>query len=233
MASHDKELFKDKIEVSLDGRQIFYLFFGGAVIATLVFVLGVMVGRRVEARAVVETGSPATDPLAALDRLEQNENSLAFPTALRGGNVTLGSVDATVGKRKPLPAVGGPLLPVKKPEPKAHEEGKGESESKNVKATKVEAELDKDAKDKPKAPKAKRKFTLQVGSFQNKDEADSFFRQLAGSSYEPYMVETELPGKGTYYRVRVGGYASYKEALDAKAKFEDHQHVIAYVTHLK
>ena len=40
----EMELFRDKIEVSLDSRQIFYLFFGGAVIASLVFVLGVMVG---------------------------------------------------------------------------------------------------------------------------------------------------------------------------------------------
>ncbi|HRK48052.1 MAG TPA: hypothetical protein PK324_20635 [Nocardioides sp.] len=44
----EPELYKDKIEVSLDGRQIFYLFFGGAVVACLVFVLGVMVGRRLE-----------------------------------------------------------------------------------------------------------------------------------------------------------------------------------------
>src|ERR1041384_6132748 len=50
MPTREPELYKDKIEVSLDGRQIFYLFFGGAVIVGLVFVLGVMVGRRVEAR---------------------------------------------------------------------------------------------------------------------------------------------------------------------------------------
>ena len=42
--SREADLYKDKIEVSLDGRQIFYLFFGGAVIVGLVFVLGVMVG---------------------------------------------------------------------------------------------------------------------------------------------------------------------------------------------
>ena len=51
--SRETELYKDKIEVSLDGRQIFYLFFGGAVIVGMVFVLGVMVGRRVEARGHV------------------------------------------------------------------------------------------------------------------------------------------------------------------------------------
>src|SRR5687767_13077856 len=74
--SREAELYKDKIEVSLDGRQIFYLFFGGAVIVGLVFVLGVMVGRRVEARGHVDHArtSTAADPLAALDRLEPRPN---------------------------------------------------------------------------------------------------------------------------------------------------------------
>ena len=54
MPSREPELYKDKIEVSLDSRQIFYLFFGGAVIVGVVFVLGVLVGRRVEARGHIE-----------------------------------------------------------------------------------------------------------------------------------------------------------------------------------
>src|SRR5205085_465785 len=83
--SREVDLYKDKIEVSLDGRQIFYLFFGGAVIVGLVFVLGVMVGRRVEARGHVDRArvSAAVDPLAALDRLE-GTGGLSFQGALRG-----------------------------------------------------------------------------------------------------------------------------------------------------
>lgn len=81
--SREADLYKDKIEVSLDGRQIFYLFFGGAVIVGLVFVLGVMVGRRVEARGHIQRAhtSTAADPLAALDRLESN-GGLSFKGAL-------------------------------------------------------------------------------------------------------------------------------------------------------
>jgi hypothetical protein len=55
MASREPDLYKDKIEVNLDGRQIFYLFFGGSVIVGMVFVLGVMVGRRVEATWIART----------------------------------------------------------------------------------------------------------------------------------------------------------------------------------
>ncbi len=260
MASHESDLFKDKIEVKLDERQVFYLFFGGAIIATLVFVLGVMVGRRVEARAVVEGGTTVTDPLAALDRLEGGDD-LAFPTALRGNDVSLGSVDVNLAKR-PKPAVGGPLVatpepaanpkptaalkpdsapaakpeaaPATKPEaaPAAKPEAAPARRSEPVEVAKAKNKSD-DSEEESPPKKIRHRFTLQVGSFQNKDEADTFFRSLQGGSYAPYMVEADVPGKGTYFRVRVGGYTSFDEALEAKSAFEDSQHVIAYVTRLK
>src|SRR5262247_3823409 len=90
-------LYKDKVEVSLDGRQIFYLFFGGAVIVGMVFVLGVMVGRRVEARGHVDQPRAAAtvDPLAALDRLE-GAGGLSFQGSLRGGEVPPSDVEKTI-----------------------------------------------------------------------------------------------------------------------------------------
>jgi len=96
MASTPEGMYKDKIEVSLDGRQIFYLFFGGAVIVGLVFVLGVMVGKRVEARGHLDRAQTptATDPLAALDRLEGSAG-LTFQTALTGSEPSR-DVDKTI-----------------------------------------------------------------------------------------------------------------------------------------
>ena len=48
----DLDRWKDKVEISLDGRQIFFLFFGSAVAACLIFVTGVLIGKRIEARAL-------------------------------------------------------------------------------------------------------------------------------------------------------------------------------------
>jgi cell division septation protein DedD len=104
MPSREPELYKDKIEVSLDGRQIFYLFFGGAVIVGMVFVLGVMVGRRVEARGHLDRTdradradpSAATDPLAALDRLERSDH-LSFHGALTGSDAPT-DVEKAIGE---------------------------------------------------------------------------------------------------------------------------------------
>ena len=48
----DLSQWKDKVELRLDGRQLFFVFFGGATLACLLFTLGVMTGRRLEARAI-------------------------------------------------------------------------------------------------------------------------------------------------------------------------------------
>src|SRR5438067_144552 len=97
--AREHELYKDKIEVSLYGRQIFYLFFGGAVIVGLVFVLGVMVGRRVEARGHVERAhvEAAVDPLAALDRLEGG-SGLSFQGSLRGAEPAPSDVEKKIAE---------------------------------------------------------------------------------------------------------------------------------------
>src|SRR5215831_14042700 len=93
-ALRDLERWKDKIEVRLDNRQVFFLFFGSALCACMLFVLGVIVGKRLESRgraAIPEV----QDPLAVLDRIStppgsgastsaSAEPALTFPKALIG-----------------------------------------------------------------------------------------------------------------------------------------------------
>jgi len=75
--------------------------------------------------------------------------------------------------------------------------------------------------------KAKSRFLLQLSSFQDRAEADAFARRFGAQS--AYVVATEIPGKGTWYRVRVGSYGSLQEAAAAKTNFERDHNVIAYV----
>ena len=79
----DLQHWKDKVELSLDGRQVFFLFFGGAVIACMLFALGIMTGRRLEARAIALETPSAEDPLAALDQLgDLEDEELTYHRAL-------------------------------------------------------------------------------------------------------------------------------------------------------
>jgi cell division protein FtsN len=267
--SRETELYKDKIEVSLDGRQIFYLFFGGAVIVGMVFVLGVMVGRRVEARGHVERAhvEATVDPLAALDRLEGG-SGLSFQGALRGSEPPVADVDKQIAE---MAAAKKPDANAKKPEPKAEEpkaevkpdkklEDKKASDKKvddkKVDDKKVEAKADapkpkaedkkpddKKADDKksddkkveakadePKAEK-KQKFTLQLSSFKDRDEAEAFLDQIKAAGYSATMTKADVDGK-QFYRVRMGTYSSVDAANDAKAEFEKSAKKSALVTKL-
>jgi DedD protein len=160
MPSRESELYKDKVEVSLDGRQIFYLFFGGAVIVGIVFVLGVLVGRRVEARGHVDRArtTAAADPLAALDRLEGN-GEMAFRGALTGKEATAPvekKIDEIAAAKKKADAKAE-----KKDEPKKEEakpEKKDERKNDEVKAEpkKDEPKKDEPKKDEPKKDEAKK-----------------------------------------------------------------------------
>ena len=158
MASREPELYKDKIEVNLDGRQIFYLFFGGSVIVGLVFVLGVMVGRRVEARGHTDRAHTAAnvDPLAALDRLE-GSGGLQFQGALSGtgGPAVPGDVEKTIGDLAAKKADGG------KPAAKADDGAAAAAAAKDKKeketAAVKEEKAAKEKKEKDEAAAAARK----------------------------------------------------------------------------
>jgi len=160
--SREADLYKDKIEVSLDGRQIFYLFFGGAVIVGLVFVLGVMVGRRVEARGHTDRARNAAtvDPLAALDRLEGG-NGLSFQGALRAADGPATDVEKTIA-----------ALPKKDDKPAKKDEAKVEVKAEpKPEAKKDEPKLDaKKPAAKPPEPKKDEPKKVDAKAEAKKDE---------------------------------------------------------------
>ncbi len=254
MATREGELFVEKIEVNLDGRQIFCLFCGGAVIASLVFVLGVTVGRRVEAREHGEALATAAagDPLVALDdvaaRQGDRPDDLTFASTLRGEREgdPLGAVNLSLDRPAPAAARSAPV-PVPRPdrEPAVQPAAKPATQVAAKPETKPEPAAQPESKPESKpepaaqpAPAAEvaadaARFTLHLLSFQNRPEADALVSKLKKAGYAPYVVETEEEGKGTFYRVRVGQYADYETAVAGKTDFEKKQQIIAYVTRTK
>ena len=73
----------NSVELFLDNRQVFLLFFASAVILSLVFTLGVVVGKRVERTAGAQ---PQSDPLTLLDQMggQEVDDNLTFHEALTG-----------------------------------------------------------------------------------------------------------------------------------------------------
>ena len=212
----DVDRWKDKIEVRLDNRQIAFLFFGSALVACLLFILGVIVGKRLESRGRA-LAPEIEDPLALLDRVASTtaaprreevapSTPLARPTPPRAERTPPSSEPVAVKRLAAVPAATipsspNPTLPTR-PQP-------------------VAAATVKDV------GKGKARFMLQVGSFPDRAEAEAF----AGTfeTERPIVIVSEIPGKGTWYRVRLGAFQQFGEAVDAKVVFERRYNKIALV----
>jgi cell division septation protein DedD len=72
----------------------------------------------------------------------------------------------------------------------------------------------------PEKPAATGAFTLQVKAVQDKAEADAFMASLRKSGFEPHLILADVPGKGRWYRIRVGRFATMDEAREFQRKFK-------------
>ncbi|MFP2925413.1 SPOR domain-containing protein, partial [Pyxidicoccus sp. 3LG] len=72
-------------------------------------------------------------------------------------------------------------------------------------------------------------FTLQLSAFQDRQEADRFAARLRDRGYAPYILAAEVPGKGTWYRVRMGSFASRDAASRYLADFKRETQLDAFV----
>ena len=298
----DVERWRDKIEVRLDNRQVFFLFFGSALVACLLFVLGVVVGKRLESRGRA-VAPEVEDPLALLDKVATTPRStqtpaMTFPQALFGGKNTQNGPKRTDLKlaepklAEPSKSEPGKVAEASKPTAKNGEPSQTASATPEKASTKpANGKLVASLDSKPAAParpvevkptpnagkavaaaaptnpalskaviaaapaaqqtaetapappknapvpvigaaatdsaKGKVHFTLQLSSFQDRGEAEAFAAKFG--SEKTYLVVSDLPGKGTWYRVRVGDFATAKDAIAGKLAFEKRHGVIAYV----
>jgi len=60
-------------------------------------------------------------------------------------------------------------------------------------------------------------YTIQLASFPERGEAVRLVQGLKTKMYDAYLLEVTLPGKGLYYRVRIGRYESLAQAKKALA----------------
>jgi cell division septation protein DedD len=72
-------------------------------------------------------------------------------------------------------------------------------------------------------------YQLQVSSFRTQGEADQFAVQLRARGHKAYVVEAHVPGRGTWFRVRIGPFASQHAAASYRAGFEGREHVVPFI----
>ncbi len=75
----------------------------------------------------------------------------------------------------------------------------------------------------PATPEAADKptgFTIQVKAFKRQKEAKQFMAVMRDAGYTPYILSAEVPGKGRFYRVRLGKFADMAAATAQQEAFE-------------
>jgi len=58
------------------------------------------------------------------------------------------------------------------------------------------------------------KYTVQFGSFQQKEKAYALSNKLKKQGYITHVTTTKIEGKGTFYRVRMGSFSTQEEAQE-------------------
>lgn len=68
-------------------------------------------------------------------------------------------------------------------------------------------------------------YTLQVVSYETRDQAEGFANALRSREHKAFVLQAEVPGRGRYFRVRVGPFTTRREAEEYRVRFEQDEHM--------
>ena len=220
-ATHD-DAFR---EIQLSGKQLVFLFMAAVVIAVVIFLSGVQVGRGVmaerggsvvalEASAGTEIPAELPPPPASARPGSTTEpvtsgEDLSYAQRLGGAAPPLESVTAA-SETSPAPDDSGDTAPTPRPEAAVAMEPTPEPRPGVAAPAAVTAAL---------AEPAGAGFAIQVAALRERDEAEKIARQLTGKGFPAYVL---APGRGTpqVFRVRVGKYKERREADTIAARLQ-------------
>jgi cell division septation protein DedD len=220
-------------EIQLDGKQLVFLFMAATVVAVVIFLCGVMVGRGVPARA----GAAAdAQEQAGLDPTSASQNSLTQVVTTAGDGPVAAEEDLSYdGLLKGANSPEETLRPASETAPPPATQPDVAS-SRPVVASKPPPTAPRSAPS-PRAaaptPAPARTldeprgngYVVQVAAVPRRAEANTIARRLSGKGY-PAFVTTS----GSNFRVRVGKYPNRREAETVANRLEREERVEPWVT---
>jgi len=227
-------------EIQLNGKQLVFLFMASTVVAVVIFLCGVMVGRGVRAQrpaeAVEASVDAVTDPTASTPAprepapssasipsnapIAANE-TLTYPNRLEGNEPPEETIRPGSGIRDPGSATKPAPVPAKvAPAPKAV-----------APAPAPKTAAPAPAPETPTATSgepAGSGFVVQVAAVNSRNEADAIAKRLAGKGYPSFV--TTPPGGVKMFRVRIGKYPTRREAETIAARLEKEDQFKPWIT---
>jgi len=209
----DIEKLQQTRDYRLSGGQLRVLLLGVLAASCAIFALGVSVGKRFATQAA----APAHDPLVELTRSEQPQGN-AEPAEAPAPRMTYhGELTTAEGERP-----GGQLAS------DDQEVAAGQDDTSSPAASSAGdqgAQRAQAVRSEPPTPDEPRPgeasvFTLQVASFETREEAEQFATGLRTHGHRTFLVRTRTEDRGTWYRVRVGPFDNRRDALRYQTRFE-------------
>lgn len=231
----DTHKLKEKYELSLDNRQIVSLTVASLIVLGGVFMLGVVVGKKLAGE--VAEPKPAADLLTqldekskALEQVQADASDLTFQDELTKKAPTLVAGTPVVKPVEVKPAEPAKPAEATKPsEPAPAEPAAGTVAEAPAVPDAAPVALAETPKPEPvptrthdagalkeafgkvqRAPEtaADGAWSIQLAAYQDRAEADRFAAGLRDKGYAPFIVEASIPGKGTWFRVRMGRFGT-------------------------
>ena len=210
-------------EFHLDGKQMVFLFMASTVVAVVIFLCGVMVGRgvrtsRVEAFAGVDMPQQelAVEDAEPPSNVDLSAASPDIPDELTYSDRLQSESPPAERVRPAAPVAPGrseSAAPASVEAPPAFEPATG-ARDRQERSSKPEAPASRDGLEEPAGPG----YVVQVASVPKLADAQAIRKTLIGKGYRTFITET--PTTPRRYRVRVGKYPTEKEARAAERKLE-------------
>jgi rare lipoprotein A len=223
-------------EINLNGKQLVFLFMAAAVVAVVVFLSGVMVGRGVRTETVASpAGVTATVDLAAPGAA----SAAGAPAAVSPGSDPSSARPASRPALPPPPvaddiardATSGDRSVAPTTAKGAATAAGREAGSKPAPASSPDT-AGTAAKTPARAPEtATPSYAVQVAAPTDRGAAEAIAKRLVGKGYAAFVLD---PGAGSagpaYYRVRVGPFKTRREADEAKRRLEKEEQFKPFIT---
>ena len=125
------------------------------------------------------------------------------------------------------------------PEPETLKEGapveaRAEKSAVAAKEAKVEAApakaVKKPAVAKPPKRKGPRMYSVQIGAFKNRKDAEAVQQKFKGKGYSAYLLRTKTKDRKTVYKVRIGKFKKKKDAELLALKLKKIEGTAAFIT---
>ena len=208
-------------EPHLSGKQLVFLFMASTVVAVVIFLCGVMVGRGVQVGR--GTGvTPAIAAAAGVGSTEQPDPALASPldTPIAGAD---SPADALTYPRR---LGGGEPVEEELNDPAAVRETGLAADPETARASQAVP----DTTATSAGPGRADGFVVQVAALRGRAAAAAMAEQLAAKGYPVYVLEPSPNALAQVYRVLVGNYPDRREAEQVKRRLEQEEQFTPWIT---